>query len=267
MPSCYKTKVIFAGTSESGKNEFFQNCSSILTFNNSSLWNIGVSFKIADYIGENGDKLTMSIWDINGNQRFKFLHGNFFRGAVGGLIFFDPLNATSYIQLHYWIDSIRNNTESIPIFLVGKEPKDKRKIDFGKIRDFLETYHLNGFYLVDNKSSAKNEQIISRLAQRILDNIESEPSISDLEAELDPYEKETYEKFLDFFSKCPLCSNTNHTSYLKKFYFTQKKDQRKLRDELIFLMEDSKVIKNHYKNEITVGIPCCSCFNQIFQNN
>ncbi len=265
MPSCYKTKVIFAGTPESGKETFFHNCSAILQFNNESLWNIGVSFKIADYIGDNGDKLTMSIWDVNGNQRFKFLHGNFFRGAVGSLVFFDPLNNTSFIRLHYWINSIRNNTDNIPIFLVGKEPKDKTKLDFSKIQEILEIYHLDGLFMSNDKST-ENEQILNQLGQRVLENIESEPSISDLEEELDPYEKKIYEKFLNYFSDCPLCKKSNHKSYLKKFYFTQKSEQKKLRDELLFLIDNSKSIKNYYKNQVSVGIPCCSCFNKIFSN-
>ncbi|MHA1335095.1 MAG: Rab family GTPase [Promethearchaeota archaeon] len=68
-------------------------------------------------------------------------------------------------------------------------------------------------------------------------------------------ERKAYKKFAEFFSVCPICSATNHESYLKRFYFSSDPLSRKLRKMLLDLIDKSKLFPEIYYNEIKVGVP------------
>ncbi|MBY8983089.1 MAG: hypothetical protein KGD57_09080 [Candidatus Lokiarchaeota archaeon] len=74
-------------------------------------------------------------------------------------------------------------------------------------------------------------------------------------------EKELYNKFIKHFSYCPTCGNVNHYYNLKNMYFDDRLIN--LKESLIKLMyfEDEKIKKYN----IVFGIPCCSCYKDIFE--
>lgn len=73
-------------------------------------------------------------------------------------------------------------------------------------------------------------------------------------------EKKICDNFLKFYSICPICKGENHKDDLMRFYFEETEFAKKLRDNLLKLMDNSK----NYKNKIVIGIPCCQCFKKIF---
>ncbi len=73
-------------------------------------------------------------------------------------------------------------------------------------------------------------------------------------------EKKICDNFLKFYSICPICKGENHKDDLMRFYFEETEFTKKLRDNLLKLMDNSK----NYKNKIVIGIPCCQCFKKIF---
>ncbi len=75
-------------------------------------------------------------------------------------------------------------------------------------------------------------------------------------------EKKICDNFLKFYSICPICKGENHKDDLMRFYFEETEFTKKLRDNLLKLMDNSK----NYKNKIVIGIPCCQCFKKIFGN-
>ncbi|MFX1394710.1 MAG: hypothetical protein ACFFAH_14210 [Promethearchaeota archaeon] len=58
-----------------------------------------------------------------------------------------------------------------------------------------------------------------------------------------------------------MCEAKNHESYLIDFYYDEDDSIKILRDQLIKNM-DSEENMSSYK--INFGIPCCSCFTEIF---
>jgi len=73
-------------------------------------------------------------------------------------------------------------------------------------------------------------------------------------------EKKICDNFLNFYSICPICKGENHKDDLMRFYFEETEFAKKLRDNLLKLMDNSK----NCKNKIVIGIPCCKCFKKIF---
>ena len=76
---------------------------------------------------------------------------------------------------------------------------------------------------------------------------------------------EDFEDFIRFFSDCPLCGRSLHSSYLKRFFYSRKHETRKLKKRLLELIDESKDYEDIYYNEIRLGIPCCKCFKDIFE--
>lgn len=78
-------------------------------------------------------------------------------------------------------------------------------------------------------------------------------------------EKEIFDNFLESYSKCPICNESNHKGYLMKFYLDSSPDKIQLKEKLLKLMKESKNFDEIYYNKISLGIPCCMCFNEVFE--
>jgi GTPase SAR1 family protein len=79
--------------------------------------------------------------------------------------------------------------------------------------------------------------------------------------ELSIEERKELSEFLNFFKYCPICNSRNHSSYLKRFYFSKDKNKIKIKNQLLELICGSRDFNNKNYN-ITLGIPCCECFQK-----
>ena len=270
MPASYKLKVVAIGGRNSGKSCFFENfVDKYNTFYDRSYNSVGVSIKIKCFSREEAidlNNITLAIWSINPEERFKFLYSTFFRGATGGLLFFNMANENCLNNLIHWIGIVRNLTEYIPIILVGYESDLYNKVSIDEIREFVEEHEIEEFFLFSKKSDNKS-LILNHLARNVLENIGSESAIIKLKSKLSTEERELYEDFMSFFCSCPICHKKNHQSYLNRFYFSKNQKVSNLKDMVLKLMKkSSKLGKNKFKM-INVGIPCCECFSKIFQEH
>ncbi|TFF96165.1 MAG: GTP-binding protein [Promethearchaeota archaeon] len=83
-----------------------------------------------------------------------------------------------------------------------------------------------------------------------------------------PEEKKVLEKFLELFKYCPVCHQANHEKYLKDFFFSNDPVKRRIKAYVLDLIEmsEDKWERRMFYNNITIGIPCCNCFNKFFKN-
>lgn len=70
-------------------------------------------------------------------------------------------------------------------------------------------------------------------------------------------------EFLKFFRNCPICFRENDTFYLESLYFSDKPEIVEIKKRLLSLMKKFKYI-DYKSNKITLGIPCCECFETVF---
>lgn len=74
-------------------------------------------------------------------------------------------------------------------------------------------------------------------------------------------EKQIFQNFTKFYSKCPICGNLNHFFNLKRLYFDD--DKKFLIKELIRLMTlNNRKIK---KFKLQLGVPCCNCYKNFYE--
>ena len=74
--------------------------------------------------------ITLSIWDIAGQERFKFFRQSFYRGSSGAMVVFDLTRYPTFNpNVVNWLKELWGFTGRIPIILIGN------KVDLADLRN------------------------------------------------------------------------------------------------------------------------------------
>nr|MDO8111851.1 Rab family GTPase [Candidatus Sigynarchaeota archaeon] len=111
-------KLIFGGAGGVGKttllNRFMYN-----EFNPATPLTVGVAFNTLA-IERQGRNIGLALWDLGGQDRFRFIQGIYCEKSQAAFVFFDMSNLGTLGQVPDWISMFRQyNDQSIPIVLVG----------------------------------------------------------------------------------------------------------------------------------------------------
>lgn len=174
--SLYVFKVIIIGPGVVGKtsllHRFVEN-----KFSFRYKLTIGADFlsKIINFNSESSIKL--QIWDIGGQDRYKFLRPSFFDGANGALIVFDLSRWHTFEELENWLSDLREYAgESIPFALIGNKVDLIDKKDELYERESAEVFAKkeNTFYVETSAKTGENvEDAFLNLIKRMLKNVNS----------------------------------------------------------------------------------------------
>ncbi|MBN1801102.1 MAG: GTP-binding protein [Candidatus Lokiarchaeota archaeon] len=63
----------------------------------------------------------LMIWDVTGQERFRFMIEDYFRGAHGALILFDITNMKSFVNIEKWMTLIKKVYNNFPVILVASK--------------------------------------------------------------------------------------------------------------------------------------------------
>ncbi|MHA1682216.1 MAG: Rab family GTPase [Promethearchaeota archaeon] len=67
-----------------------------------------------------GRKISLVMWDLGGQDRFRFIQGEYVKGAAAAFVLFDMSRFMTLEATREWIDMIRKNSSNgLPIVLVG----------------------------------------------------------------------------------------------------------------------------------------------------
>ncbi len=117
----------------------------------------------------NGQRTVLQIWDLSGQDQFKFLIPTFVGGANGAIIAYDRMRYESFLHLDFWISELRKIEPTVPIFLISTKADMKYhpQFDIEKVKDYVQTNNLIGF----EETSAKISFNINVPFKRLLENI------------------------------------------------------------------------------------------------
>ncbi|HME51572.1 MAG TPA: Rab family GTPase [Candidatus Lokiarchaeia archaeon] len=164
-------KVVVGGSGGVGKTTFLHR---YLTkqFLQDTKMTVGVSFQ-SHKIVRQGKNITVVLWDLGGQERFRFLLSNYIKGAVAAFLMFDLSRINTLWELREWIDLIRGMTSaSIPLILIGSKldmvlPENLPHKN-EEAEKFAEEMNLVQYITISSKSGENVEQAMENMIDILL---------------------------------------------------------------------------------------------------
>ncbi|MBD3186263.1 GTP-binding protein [Candidatus Bathyarchaeota archaeon] len=164
LPFDHSFKLIFGGAGGVGKstllhsfmyNEFIPDMK--LT--------IGVQFNTT-MLNRNGRTIGLSLWDLGGQERFRFIQTMYLENAHAGFIFFDMSRLGTLGQVGSWIDMYREYADpALPIILVGTKldlvPSNQQAGIHGMANRVVQDYGLVGYTATSSKMNLNVNEVIT----------------------------------------------------------------------------------------------------------
>ena len=132
----------------------------------------GVEFR-AKSLSVDGKKIKLQIWDIRGEERFRFLLSIYVRGARGGLFLYDITNYSSIAHIDDWLSVIRKEIKAenmFPILVVGiiTDEKRERQVSTEEGKEIVKSRNLNGFIECNIKTGENVEKAFEALTRLMI---------------------------------------------------------------------------------------------------
>ena len=114
------------------------------TFQDVYLSTIGMDCKYKDINLENGKSIRLQIWDTAGQDRFRSLTKNLYKGASGIILIYDISQRKTFDNVKGWIESIKEEVSSkVLIVLVGNkidkiEEREVKKVEGEELAEELK---------------------------------------------------------------------------------------------------------------------------------
>ncbi len=161
-------KVVVAGDGGIGKTTLmFKYTKGV--FIDTTKMTIGVEFHEKNLIVNSND-CSLQIWDFGGQERFRFMHPIYTKGAMGALLGFDLTRPTTLDDFENWINIIRTEKEDLPILLVGTkyDLKDQLKIDDEIAKEVMEAFELYNFIKVSSMEGINISECFENLTKEMI---------------------------------------------------------------------------------------------------
>lgn len=161
-------KILLLGDDLSEKQEIANKyCYNL--FNPSERLTIGVDFHVKTIKVDN-KLVKMQLWDVGGEERFRFLLPTYCLGANGAMLLYDITNPNSLENIEEFIDIVRQKAGAVPIILLGSKLylKEKgRKISRVRGIEIAKKYNLSAFAEI----SSQNRQDVIEIFQSLVEII------------------------------------------------------------------------------------------------
>lgn len=115
----YTFKILLLGDASVGKTSFTKRyCYNI--FNPSERLTIGVDFHVKT-IELSDKRIKLQLWDVGGEERFRFLLPTYCLGANAAFLLYDITRPSTLDNISEWITIVKQKGGPIPIMLVGSK--------------------------------------------------------------------------------------------------------------------------------------------------
>ena len=122
-------KVLILGDPSVGKSCFLIRYTED-TFQDVYLSTIGMDCKYKKVDLENGESIRLQLWDTAGQDRFRSITRNLYKGAAGIILIYDVTNRKTFESIKNWVESIRAEVSNkVVIVLVGNKIDKKEQIN------------------------------------------------------------------------------------------------------------------------------------------
>ena len=161
-------KILLLGDSEVGKSCFLMRYSDNVFVEN-NITTIGLDYKLKSVKLDSGKTIKVQLWDTAGQDKYRTIAKNYFKGSHGILLLYDVTKQSSFQNIRDWIQDIREEvSQKAIIFLIGNKIDlvDKRKISKEKGIELAEEYKLP-FFEASAKSGENVDEVFKALYKKI----------------------------------------------------------------------------------------------------
>ena len=165
-------KVLLLGDSSVGKTCFLlRYCDK--TFQEAHLSTIGLDYRLKSMTLNNEKNIKLQIWDTAGQDRFRALTKNYYKGANGIILIYDISTTQTFENVKVWINQIKEEANAnVIIYLVGNKidlPKDKRTVTEEEGQKLADEYKF-----LFKEASAKEGTNVNEIFQELVEKIDAE---------------------------------------------------------------------------------------------
>ena len=140
-------KVLILGDSTVGKTCFLIRYVDD-SYDDSTLATMGMDYRLKNVKMEDGTKVKLHIWDTVGQERYRSISKNFYKGAHAIILIFSIVDKKSFGSVENWINKIKEEaSESVSIILVGNkcDLKEERLIPYEEAEKLAKEFNINYF--------------------------------------------------------------------------------------------------------------------------
>jgi len=138
-------------------------------FNPSEKLSIGIDFYVKT-IELDGKTIKLQIWDVGGEERFRFLLSTYCLGANAAMIIYDITNSKTLDQITEWTKIVREKASDIPIMLIGNNIDSE---EFSELKreegiEIAKKYNLSSYCEISTKTGQNVEKSFEALTEFLL---------------------------------------------------------------------------------------------------
>lgn len=135
------------------------------TFYQTFITTIGIDFKIK-IIELDGMHVKLQIWDTAGQEQFRNITMNYFKGAHGVVLVYDVSDRETFDNIRHWLSQIKDHAdEHVNVVLVGnKSDVPNRQISFEEGKALATEYNLQ-FFETSAKDNTNVDQTFEAIAR------------------------------------------------------------------------------------------------------
>jgi small GTP-binding protein len=164
-------KILLLGDSSVGKTCFLMRYTDN-TFQDIHMSTIGLDYKLKNVQLENGKMVKIQVWDTAGQDRFRSITKNYYKGAHGIILIYDVTEQKSFDNVKNWMAQIKEEvSERVSIVLVGNkiDDEDNRKISTEQGESMAKDYEIM-FFECSAKTGQNIDEIFNNLVKKVVEN-------------------------------------------------------------------------------------------------
>ena len=168
-------KILLLGDSTVGKTCFLLRYTDD-TFLDLHMATIGLDYRLKTMILDDQKMVKVQLWDTAGQDKFRAITRNYYKGARGIILIYDVTNIKSYENIKKWINEIKDEiSDKVTIILIGNKIDNvvQRKITKEQGEKLASDYNVAFFETSAKTGEGINESVLY-LVKKIM---ETDPEV------------------------------------------------------------------------------------------